>query len=153
MTSRVNHVSVSAPDLQRSVDFYVELLGAEPIQEPNVGIPVRWLALGDTQLHLFNRDVPAPEAHHLGIAVDALEPVYRVAERLGAFDDGTFGHRLIALPDGVFQLYVRDPAGNLVELNAPAEDDLPEDIAAHVVRLVDLYEHTDAQRTGRLFVG
>jgi catechol 2,3-dioxygenase-like lactoylglutathione lyase family enzyme len=153
MTPRVNHVSVSAPDLQRSVDFYVELLGAEPIQEPNVGIPVRWLALGDTQLHLFQRDVPAPETHHLGITVDALEPVYRVAERLGALDDETFASRLIELPDGVFQLYLRDPAGNLVEVNAPPDDALPDDIRARVKRLVDLYEHTDAQRAGRLFVG
>jgi catechol 2,3-dioxygenase-like lactoylglutathione lyase family enzyme len=27
----INHVSVNAHDLRESVDFYVELLGAEPI--------------------------------------------------------------------------------------------------------------------------
>ena len=33
--------------------------------------PVLWLALGDQQLHLFQRDdVAAPRAHHLAIDVD-----------------------------------------------------------------------------------
>ena len=57
--SRINHVSINARDLQESVDFYVELLGAEPIATPNFGFPVQWLALGDTQLHIFDRaDTP-----------------------------------------------------------------------------------------------
>ena len=44
-------------NLRESVDFYVELLGAEPIPTPNFGVPVQWLALGRTQLHLFERDL------------------------------------------------------------------------------------------------
>ncbi len=86
VSARINHVSVNAKDLQESVDFYVDLLGAEPIPTPNFGIPVQWLALGRTQLHLFERDIQPTSHHHLGITVDDLEPVYRAAERRGAFD-------------------------------------------------------------------
>jgi hypothetical protein len=67
MSSRINHVSINARDLQESVDFWVELLGAEPIPTPNFGLPVQWLALGRTQLHLFERDLQPTSHHHLGI--------------------------------------------------------------------------------------
>ena len=45
MGLRINHVSVNARDLQESVAFYVDLLGAEPLTTPNFGLPVQWLAL------------------------------------------------------------------------------------------------------------
>src|SRR5690348_4875208 len=39
VSSRINHVSVNALDLQESVEFYVDLLGAERIATPNFGLP------------------------------------------------------------------------------------------------------------------
>ena len=59
-TVGINHVSINARDLQESVDFYIDLLGAEPLPTPNFGIPVQWLALGDTQLHLFSATCSRP---------------------------------------------------------------------------------------------
>src|SRR6187455_2439899 len=44
VSGRINHVSVNARDLEESVDFYVDLLGAERIATPNFGLPVQWLA-------------------------------------------------------------------------------------------------------------
>ncbi|HEX4107900.1 MAG TPA: VOC family protein [Solirubrobacteraceae bacterium] len=114
-SARLNHVSVNALDLQESIDFYVELLGAEPIATPNFGLPVQWLALGRTQLHLFERDLTPTSHHHFAVTVDELEPVYRAAERLRAFDDRAFGNRLVELPGDIVQLYVRDPAKRLSE--------------------------------------
>src|SRR3712207_8123447 len=70
VTSRINHVSISARQLRESVEFYVDLLGAEPIATPNFGLPVQWLALGRTQLHLFEKDLQPTSHHHLGITVD-----------------------------------------------------------------------------------
>ena len=107
--SRINHVSINARDLQESVDFYVELLGAEPIATPNFGFPVQWLGLGDTQLHLFQKDVTPQSHHHLGITVADVDPVYRAAERRDAFDRKAFGNHLVELPGDLVQLYVRDP--------------------------------------------
>jgi catechol 2,3-dioxygenase-like lactoylglutathione lyase family enzyme len=50
VSSRINHVSINARDLPESVDFYIDLLAAEPIATPNFGIPVQWLALGRARL-------------------------------------------------------------------------------------------------------
>jgi catechol 2,3-dioxygenase-like lactoylglutathione lyase family enzyme len=111
---QINHVSVNALNLEDSVRFYEDLLGAERIETPNFDIPVQWLARGRTQLHLFERDLQPTNHHHLGIAVDDVEPVYRAAERRNAFDFDEFGNNLVELPG---QLYVRDPAGNLVEID------------------------------------
>ena len=152
MGLRINHVSVNATDLQESVDFYVELLGAEPLTTPNFGLPVQWLALGTTQLHLFERDLEPTSHHHFGITVDDLEPVFRVAEKRGAFDDIAFKNRLVELPGDVVQLYVRDPAGNLVEIDCPGKDRLPQDMRDQLKQLWDFNPHTDEQMSARLFV-
>ncbi|MDA0183881.1 VOC family protein [Solirubrobacter phytolaccae] len=152
MGLRINHVSVNATDLQESVDFYVDLLGAEPLTTPNFGIPVQWLALGRTQLHLFERELQPTSHHHFGITVDDLEPVFRAADRRGAFDDIAFKNRLVELPGDVVQLYVRDPAGNLVEIDSPGADRLPDDMRAQLKPLWDFHPHTEEQMTARLFV-
>jgi catechol 2,3-dioxygenase-like lactoylglutathione lyase family enzyme len=151
--SKINHVSVSARDLRESVDFYVDLLGAEPLDAPNFGFPVRWLALGSTQLHLFERDVRPTTHHHFAVAVDDVEPVYRAAERRQAFDASTFGNHLIELPGDLVQLYLRDPAGNLVEINCAGVDRLPEDLRAQLKPLWDLHPQDDENMRARLFVG
>src|SRR3954469_10907250 len=142
MGLRINHVSVNAVDLQESVDFYVELLGAEPITTPNFGLPVQWLALGRPPLPLCGRHREPTSHHHFGITVDALEPVYRAAERRDAFDDVAFKNRLVELPGDVVQLYLRDPAGNLVEVDAKGVDRLPGDMRERLQQLWDFNPHT-----------
>jgi catechol 2,3-dioxygenase-like lactoylglutathione lyase family enzyme len=149
---RINHVSVNARDLQRSIDFYVELLAAEPIATPNFGIPVQWLAVGRTQLHLFERDLTPTSHHHFGVTVHDVEPVYRAAERWNAFDDEAFRNRLVELPGDVVQLYVRDPAGNLVEIDHHGVGRLPDDLRARLKRLWEFNPHDDEQMSARLFV-
>jgi catechol 2,3-dioxygenase-like lactoylglutathione lyase family enzyme len=153
MSPQINHVSVNAVDLQESVDFYVDLLGAELIATPNFGFPVQWLALGGTQLHLFQKDLTPTSHHHLGITVDDVEPVYRAAERRDAFDDDAFGNRLVLLPGDVVQLYVRDPAGNLVEIDHHGADRLPGDLRERLTPLWDFHPQSDEQMSARLYVG
>src|SRR3954452_3409761 len=150
MSTRIHHVSVNARDLETSVDFYVDLLGAERIATPNFGLPVQWLGLGSeepqrTQLHLFQRDLMPNRQHHFGVTVDDLEPVYRAAERRGAFDDEAFKNRLVELPGDVVQLYVRDPAGNLMEVDQHGADRLPEDMRDLLRGLWDFNPQDDEQ--------
>ena len=152
MSARINHVSINARDLAESVDFYVELLGAEPIATPNFGLPVQWLALGRTQLHLFEKDLQPTSHHHLGITVDDLEPVYRAAERRGAFDYDAFGNHLVELPGDLVQLYLRDPAWNLVEIDQDGVDRLPDDMRAQLKGLWDFHPQTDENMSARLYV-
>jgi catechol 2,3-dioxygenase-like lactoylglutathione lyase family enzyme len=152
VNGRINHVSVNARDLQASVDFYVDLFGAEKLATPNFGIPVQWLALGRTQLHLFERDLQPTSHHHFAVAVDDLEPVYRAAEKRGAFDFDAFKNHLVELPGDLVQLYVRDPAGNLVEVDMAGKDNLPDDLRAQLKGLWDFDPQTEEQMSARLFV-
>lgn len=152
MASRINHVSVNARKLEESVAFYAERLGAEPLPTPNFGLPVRWLAVGRTQLHLFERDLQPTSHHHFGVTVDDLEPVYRAAERLEAFDGRAFNHHLVELPGDVVRLYVRDPGGNLVEIDHYGSARLPADLRAQIKGLWEFNPQSAENMQGRLFV-
>ncbi len=151
--SRINHVSVNASDLAASVAFYVDVLGAEPLATPNFGLPVQWLAIGESQLHLFEVDVDPPSHHHFAVTVDDLEPVYRRAEARGAFDFEAFGNHLVELPGDMAQTYLRDPAGNLIEIDTPGASRLPEELRAQLKRLEDMRPQTAENMSARLYPG
>lgn len=115
----LNHVSVHAHDLEDSTRFYTEVFGMEEIPSPNFPFPVRWLRLGDLQLHLFQSEDPAPKGHHFGINVDDFEATYRKVQELGIREKEGFFSKVYELPDGAAQMYIRDPAGNMVEIDWP----------------------------------
>ncbi|HEY8812980.1 MAG TPA: VOC family protein [Candidatus Dormibacteraeota bacterium] len=125
----INHVSVHAADLDASEEFYSELFGVTRLPTPDFGYPVRWLKVGRTQLHLFNRAAEAPANHHFAFTVDDLEAVYRKAHARGALDRP----EVRRLPDGSAQIYLRDPSGNLVECNAPDADSLDPAVVGELV--------------------
>jgi catechol 2,3-dioxygenase-like lactoylglutathione lyase family enzyme len=149
---RVNHVSVHAPDLATSVAWYEDLFGARPIPTPNFGMAVRWLGIGDTQVHLFQRQTEPPSHHHFVLAVDDFAAVYRRAGELGAYDGQAFGHHFFELPGDTAQLYLRDPGGNLVEVDAAGVSALPEEIRAERKRLADVNPQDDENLRARLYL-
>ena len=52
------HVSISATDLEESVRFYEAFFAMEEVPSPDFSGPVRWLRVGDLQLHLFWTKTP-----------------------------------------------------------------------------------------------
>ena len=134
--TRINHVSLVADDLEASARFYEEVFGMERLPTPRFPeAPVLWLRLGEQQLHLFRRDVEAPAYHHVAIDVDDFEAVYRKAKELGALDASAWGSPVRRHPAGWVQLYLRDPAGNLVEVDWPDADRLDPSVVTDVRRL------------------
>jgi catechol 2,3-dioxygenase-like lactoylglutathione lyase family enzyme len=115
----LNHVSVVAHDLEESVRFYVEVLGLEPLPTPDFGFPVQWLRAGALQVHLFERPDDPPSHAHFAFEVDDVVASYERARELGILDRTSFGYAIAELPGGEAQLYIRDPAGNLLELDHP----------------------------------
>lgn len=150
--SRINHVSVNATDLAASVAFYADVFGAQPLPTPNFGLPVQWLGIGASQLHLFEVAVEPHSHHHFAVTVEDLEPVYRRAEARGAFDFEAFGNHLVELPGDLAQTYVRDPAGNLIEIDTPGASRLPQALRSLLVRLEDMRPQSVENMAGRLFV-
>lgn len=147
----LNHVSVSARNLETSTRFYEDLLGMERIPTPNFGGNVQWLRLGTQQLHLAERDWRPGPYNHFGVTVDDFPSVYYKAKALGIFENRMQGYHLCELPDGKVQLYLHDPAGNVLEVNHPDVTTLPDDIKADLTRLVDAYPQSEQNRKARLY--
>jgi catechol 2,3-dioxygenase-like lactoylglutathione lyase family enzyme len=145
---RVTHVSLIAADVEESTEFYESVVGCEPIPTPafgdqedfhaEEGMEFQILRIGDLQLHLWNDPEREPEAimfAHFGVHVDDFVGVYRRAEERDAF--ATVGEE--SGPPQVFdfngtaQMYLRDPTGNLVEIDYPDVDALDHSAFAEVV--------------------
>ena len=152
MTTTFNHVSVSASDLEASVRFYEQVFGLERIPTPNFGYPTCWLRVGNLQLHLFQRPVEPPAHHHFSLTVRDFETVYRKAEQLGAFDGATAGGHIRELPDGSVQMYLRDPDGNLVEVDFPDASRLDRSVIKELPTLEEQFPQSDENRRATLFL-
>ena len=132
--TRINHVSISAIDLEESARFYEEIFGMERIPTPTFEHPVQWLRVGDMQLHLFLEPEPAPPRHHLGLTIDDFDAAYRAVKERSA---DVWGWNLVELPSGQVQLYFRDPAGNLIELDWPDVETLDRSRYPELRKLAD----------------
>jgi catechol 2,3-dioxygenase-like lactoylglutathione lyase family enzyme len=132
----INHVSIAAIDLEESTRFYEEVFGMERIPTPTFEHPVRWLRVGDLQLHLFLQQgsEPAPTRHHLGLTVDDFDAAY---DAVKSRTSEMWSLGLVELPSGQVQLYFRDPAGNLIELNWPDVTTLDRSRYPELRRLAD----------------
>lgn len=145
---RITHVSVIAEDVEESTEFYENVLGFEVLEsvdlesqadyESDETTPLQILRAGDLILHLWNDPDREPEATrlaHFGVHVDDFEAVYREAEERGVFA----GLGVDSAPPRVFdlngnaQMYLRDPTGNLVEVDYPDIDELDRSVFAEIV--------------------
>ena len=133
----LNHVSISAGDLEESARFYEQVFGLERLPTPTFGNPVIWFRLGDGQLHLFQRvAAEAPAFHHFGLEVDDFEAFYLRLTELGIRDSDSLGP-IRELPSGEVQMYLRDPGGNLVEIDWPDARTLDRAIITDLRKLAD----------------
>lgn len=151
--TRINHVSVHATDLEESTRFYEDVFGMRQIPAPNFPeVEVVWLQLGEQQLHLFRRDVDAPAAHHFGLDVEDFAGVYRTAKERGLLSTNAPQGRPIRMhPAGWVQMYLRDPSGNLVEVDCPDIEALPKDVRVEIPSLDDDLVQVGEQRTATLY--
>lgn len=115
----LNHLSVGARDLDASLRFYEEVLGMERIPTYNFGFKTQYLRCGALQVHVFELADAVPYYQHFAIDVDDFHACYEAAKKAGALDGEAFRNAVNELPDGSVQMYLRDPAGNLIEVDWP----------------------------------
>jgi hypothetical protein len=87
------------------------------------------------------------------VDLDRIVAAYRIAEEGDLFEDETFGGRLIGLPGDVVQLYLRDPEGNLVELDAVGASRLPDELRPELKMLEEMRPQPGEHAEARLYIG
>jgi catechol 2,3-dioxygenase-like lactoylglutathione lyase family enzyme len=120
----LDHVTVVVKDLERSREFYVDVLGMEEVPRPGFGFPGLWFQAGPSQIHLIEEHAasgPAGLARSTGGSVSRGHHAFEVADaRQAAEELKRRGLPLAAgpklRPDGPTQIYLHDPDGHLVEL-------------------------------------
>jgi len=111
----VHHVSLVVRDLEAARRFYVGVLGLDEIARPPFRFPGLWLRSGAQEIHLIERPGFAPpEGQHFAFRARGLDVL---AARLAA--QGIEVRGPIDVPGAGRQAFLRDPTGNLIELNEP----------------------------------
>jgi catechol 2,3-dioxygenase-like lactoylglutathione lyase family enzyme len=149
----LNHVSISSIDVEASVRFYTSLFGMERINTYTFAFPTQYLRLGAVQLHIFQREqTDAPPFHHIALNVDDLESAWRKAQELNVLDTTAFYSPIYELPDGSVQVYLRDPGGNLVELDWPDVNTLDRSVFGDIPKLADAVPQTEEGLRATLYL-
>jgi|GEM_PF-210781 len=117
---QIHHVTMIVDDLEKACEFYEGVLGLEPLVTINLDFPAQFYKVNDRQqLHVTEWDDKHSYRGHLCFQLDEFMPMFNKAKALGILDTGPWGKTRM-LPDGSMQMFVRDPAGNLVELSCKA---------------------------------
>ena len=121
----MNHFTVISENEQKTLDFYVGLLGMTVGHRPDLGFPGAWLYAGGPQavLHVYSdRAVPAHRAgviDHMAFTASGLKAVK------ARFDEAGIKYDLRQqVGAGTWQLFCFDPNDAKVELDFDASETL-----------------------------
>jgi catechol 2,3-dioxygenase-like lactoylglutathione lyase family enzyme len=125
----IEHVLVLSDDIDRTRDFYCEVVGLEVGERPPLEFPGYWLYAGPTAcVHIAERRPYAAHAARLGLQVPERDPgvgpVDHIAFNAGDYDALTerlerCGVSAVSntVPGGPRQVFIEDPNGVRVEIN------------------------------------
>jgi glyoxylase I family protein len=129
--SGFSHVAVKITDVDKSRNFYENVIGLKKIPRPKINIPGEWYGVGDNALHLIGGERRAdgidPTGPHMAIQVEDLEETKKTLNDMGIpFLDAAAAMRGMALsPEAQRmvgrQIWVQDPDGNVIELQQRVE--------------------------------
>ena len=124
----INHITLIVNQLETAVDFYRNELGLEIIPAFMLDYPTAFLKINETQqLHLTEWEDTPSFRGHMCLVVDDFNSLYWRAKKLGIIDITPWG-KARCLPEGVMQLFIRDPSGNLLEISSQPGYDIDPDI-------------------------
>lgn len=120
----MNHSALSVKDLDRSVDFYTNVLKLSEITNLTRKEGIRWISMGDgKELHLVStikEPVTVNKAVHIAFqAINFNELVKTLENQKIVYSDWQgILHKINIRADGIKQIYFQDPDGYWIEVNS-----------------------------------
>ena len=118
-----DHYAINVTDLQRSADFYQRVLSIDTVYNGTENDRRIWYSLGEGMaLHIIETDevdVKTPKGVHLCLAVADFDAFVDHLREEGLAFETWLGEPMQtnSRPDGVRQVYLRDPDGYWIEIN------------------------------------
>lgn len=119
----INHLAIYVTDLQKSGDFYMNVLGLDTIYEPFHDGKHLWLGIGGhASLHIIQGAAVVKEYYknnHICFSVPSQEAfIEKLKKRAIAFEDVAGNKNVFSTrPDGIKQIWLQDPDGYWIEIN------------------------------------
>ena len=117
----VNHLTIKTLDIEATARFYTEIIGATQLDRPNFPVPGCWLAVGGTQIHVMGGDGALDHNGEFVPGGAAFDHMAFMASGIEDFRDKFRNNKIewkeFEIPGAdVWQLFVYDPSGVLIEL-------------------------------------
>lgn len=121
--AKITHIAVYVSELQRSADFYRTVLEFEEIDEPFKDGLHAWFDIGNqVQLHLIEaawEPITINKINHLCFSIPDMDAfIANLQKNRVDFEDWPGEkNKITTRPDGIQQIYLRDPDGYWIEVN------------------------------------
>jgi len=119
----LDHIAFYVKNMDSSVRFYKKIFQLDTVSTPFKNAPVKWFSISPgVQLHLIQgakKHVDIPELSHMCFSVKSLSRFIEMLKQNNIpFDDSQGNKNTIQKrPDGVNQVFIRDPDGYWIEVN------------------------------------
>jgi lactoylglutathione lyase len=123
----VDHLALSVKDVDRSAEFYKNVLKLQEITNRSKLEGVRWFSLAESkELHLISilkEQVTANKAVHLALTTSQFDSfVGRLTKMNISYSDWPgVNHKVNIRADGIKQIFFQDPDGYWIEINSIAQ--------------------------------
>lgn len=128
MNVTFNHLALSVKDVNRSVEFYTQVLGLSEITNKTRMEGIRWLSLGEgKELHLISviKDtVVINKAVHMALTTHHFDALVKtlIDNKIAYSDWPGTPNKVNIRADGIKQVFFQDPDGYWVEVNSVGEE-------------------------------
>ena len=122
LSLKFDHYAILVDNLEISAKFYQDVLLLPEIDDKTELAHIRWFSLGNSELHVIEDKVNKITHHqgvHFALAVNNLDEFRKHLEKQKISYINWFGkpNTTNTRPDGIRQIYIRDPDGYWIEIN------------------------------------